>query len=406
MARQTLMWTTLPNGITPDGRSLRVSVMVSPRLDPETGPAVLASFFPDWEDWPRTLSRATFHVSCGGATVRVRATQATGPNRVEDRVGVADSHVWRALFGDTLYANMVLLGAAYQQGHVPISASAIEQAITVNGAAVETNREAFRAGRLAIHAPQTIATSSLLDERRRAPPAALADRIAFHARDIEAYQDAALAERYRSRLVRIGEAERTLTPGRTELAEAVADAYRKLLMVKDEYEVARLLTDGRLQALIAEQFDGVEAITFHMAPPLLAPRDKSTGHPRKIRLAGWWALPVLRLIARAKVYGEAIPCSGPLYDSMTVEGGAIRLKFQHADGGLKMRGEKLTGFAIAGADGKFVWADAKIDGDTVVVSSPEISAPAAVRYAFADNPAASLYNGADLPASPFRTDQP
>jgi indolepyruvate ferredoxin oxidoreductase len=205
-----------------------------------------------------------------------------------------------ALFGDTLYANMVLLGAAYQQGHVPISASAIEQAIAVNGAAVETNRDAFRAGRLAIHAPQTIATSSLHDERRRAPPAALADRIALHARDIEAYQDAALAERYRSRLVRIGEAERTLTPGRTELAEAVADAYRKLLMVKDEYEVARLLTDGRLQALIAERFDGVEAITFHMAPPLLAPRDKSTGHPRKIRLAGWWALPVLRLIARAK----------------------------------------------------------------------------------------------------------
>jgi len=102
MARQTLMWTTLPNGITPDGRSLRVSVMVSPRLDPETRPAVLASFFPDWEDWPRTLSQATFHVSCGGATVKVRATQATGLNRVDDRVGVADSHVWRALFGDTL----------------------------------------------------------------------------------------------------------------------------------------------------------------------------------------------------------------------------------------------------------------------------------------------------------------
>ncbi|MEW5964138.1 MAG: indolepyruvate ferredoxin oxidoreductase family protein [Pseudomonadota bacterium] len=205
-----------------------------------------------------------------------------------------------ALFGDTLYANMVLLGAAYQQGHVPIAASAIEQAIAVNGAAVETNRDAFRAGRLAVHAPDKLAALALPAEQRRTALATLADRVAFHARDIEAYQDAALAERYRSRLARIAETERTRTPGRAGLAEATADAYRKLLMVKDEYEVARLLTDGRLKALLDEHFEGVKAITLHMAPPLIAPRDKSTGHPRKLRLAGWWALPVLRLLARLR----------------------------------------------------------------------------------------------------------
>lgn len=102
MARQTLMWTTLPNGIKPEGRSLRVSVMLSPRLDPEADPTILASFFPDWEDWPRSLSRATFHVSYGGTTVKVPATQTTGPNRVDDRIGVPDSAVWRAMFAGSL----------------------------------------------------------------------------------------------------------------------------------------------------------------------------------------------------------------------------------------------------------------------------------------------------------------
>jgi hypothetical protein len=102
MALQTLMWTTLPNGMSADGRSLHVSVMLSPRLDPGGDPAILKSFFPDWEDWPLALSNATFHITYGGAPVKVRATQMTGPNRVDDRIGVADSTVWRAMFTDKL----------------------------------------------------------------------------------------------------------------------------------------------------------------------------------------------------------------------------------------------------------------------------------------------------------------
>jgi len=104
MARQTLIWTTLPNGISPDGRSLRVSVMLSPRLDPEADPAILKSFFPDWEDWPLTLSKATFLVSYGGGVpVKIHATQMTGPNRVDDTIGVPDSAVWRAMFANRLF---------------------------------------------------------------------------------------------------------------------------------------------------------------------------------------------------------------------------------------------------------------------------------------------------------------
>lgn len=112
----------------------------------------------------------------------------------------------------------------------------------------------------------------------------------------------------------------------------------------------------------------------------------------------------LALAALAIAYGKDIPFSGPLYDSMTVEGSAIRLKFKHVNGGLVSKGEKLAGFAIAGEDKNFVWADAKLDGEAVVVSSPKVERPVAARYAWANNPEVSLYNKAGLPASPFRTD--
>ena len=112
----------------------------------------------------------------------------------------------------------------------------------------------------------------------------------------------------------------------------------------------------------------------------------------------------LALNALAQTYGKKIEYSGPWYRSMTVAGDKVRLKFDHADGGLVAKGGKLTGFAIAGEDHKFVWADAVIDGNMVVVSSPGISKPVAVRYAWDINPVCNLYNQAGLPTVPFRTD--
>jgi len=113
----------------------------------------------------------------------------------------------------------------------------------------------------------------------------------------------------------------------------------------------------------------------------------------------------LALNALNKVYGktEVVPC-GPIYKSMTIEENKIRLTFDYVGGGLAAKGDKLLGFAIAGEDKKFVWGDAVIDGETVVVSSPYIANPVAVRYAWASNPICNLYNQADLPATPFRTD--
>lgn len=115
------------------------------------------------------------------------------------------------------------------------------------------------------------------------------------------------------------------------------------------------------------------------------------------RLARW---------AMRDCYGEKdIEVSGPLYAAKAVEGDKIRLRFTHTGGGLKAKGGELKGFAVAGADKKFVWAQARIDGDSVVVWNDAMKSPAYVRYAWADNPECTLYNGAGLPASPFRTDE-
>jgi len=113
----------------------------------------------------------------------------------------------------------------------------------------------------------------------------------------------------------------------------------------------------------------------------------------------------LALNALATTYGRKLPYSGPLYAGMAAKGDKVCLSFKHTDGGLKVQGDEgLKGFAIAGTDRKFVWADAAIEGKKVVVSSPAVKKPVAVRYGWADNPSATLMNGAGLPASPFRTD--
>ncbi|MCD6598287.1 MAG: 9-O-acetylesterase [Bacteroidales bacterium] len=113
----------------------------------------------------------------------------------------------------------------------------------------------------------------------------------------------------------------------------------------------------------------------------------------------------LALNALAEVYGKDIPYSGPMYNSMEVEENKIRLKFNNTNAGLKIKeSNQLKGFAIAGEDKKFVWAEAKIEDNEVVVWNTKIKNPVAVRYAWAANPICNLFNGADLPASPFRTD--
>jgi len=112
----------------------------------------------------------------------------------------------------------------------------------------------------------------------------------------------------------------------------------------------------------------------------------------------------LALAALHVAYGQKLAYSGPTYKRLSVEGASIRLSFDHLDGGLKLLPNLPKGFAVAGADHKFHWAQARIDGSSVIVSSDEVSAPVAVRYDWGNNPDACLMNGAGLPAVPFRTD--
>ncbi|MGA8086780.1 MAG: sialate O-acetylesterase [Terracidiphilus sp.] len=112
----------------------------------------------------------------------------------------------------------------------------------------------------------------------------------------------------------------------------------------------------------------------------------------------------LALCALARYYGKNVVYSGPTLESVERVAGSIRLHFAHADGGLVVKGDKLEEFSIAGDDRKWFWADARIEGNTVVVSLPFVPNPTQVRYAWQSNPAATLFNGAGLPAAPFRTD--
>jgi sialate O-acetylesterase len=113
----------------------------------------------------------------------------------------------------------------------------------------------------------------------------------------------------------------------------------------------------------------------------------------------------LALAARSVADGEHLLASGPALDGVVNEGPRLRVHFRNVGGGLVAHGDRLVGFAVAGADRRFAWAEAKIDGDTVIVSSAEVLAPIAVRYAWADNPDANLYNREGLPAAPFRSDE-
>ncbi|MBS3647851.1 indolepyruvate ferredoxin oxidoreductase family protein [Pseudaminobacter sp. 19-2017] len=210
---------------------------------------------------------------------------AAGPERVHffDATGTA-----AALFGNSIGANMFLLGVSYQRGALPLSAEAIERAITLNGEAVAMNIAAFHWGRRAAHQPDHV--RRLVQAAGNAPASieaqSLDDVIARRVAFLTGYQNVAYAERYADRVAAVRQAENKVGPGSTELTEAVARGLFKLMAVKDEYEVARLYTDGSFKRQLAKEFDGYDRLEFHLAPPILGQRS-ADGEPRKSRFGGW-----------------------------------------------------------------------------------------------------------------------
>jgi indolepyruvate ferredoxin oxidoreductase len=188
------------------------------------------------------------------------------------------------LLGDSIYANMFLTGFAFQHGQIPLSAEAIEQAIELNGASVKQNIKAFNFGRLAAHDPAAIEKLAGLSETPK-PVQTFDELVARRVEMLTAYQNAAYAAQYRTDVEAARAAEKRT--GMTGFAEAVAKGLYKLMAYKDEYEVARLYTDGNFKARLAREFDGDYTMNFHMSPPLFAPKDPDTGLPKKIEMGPW-----------------------------------------------------------------------------------------------------------------------
>jgi indolepyruvate ferredoxin oxidoreductase len=205
------------------------------------------------------------------------------------------------LLGDAIYANFFLLGVAYQQGLIPLGAEAINAAVELNGVAIEQNQQAFLWGRrYAIDAAAVLREAGLANEHESAPPTDLDEIIAYRSKYLADYQDQAYAERYQRLVERVRKFEQELQhPANTELplTTAVAHNYFSLLAYKDEYEIARLYSNGDFEQTLAEQFEGDYRLRFHLAPPLLAKRDPHSGKPIK-REFGGWMLPLLRGLAR------------------------------------------------------------------------------------------------------------
>ncbi|HEY0179400.1 MAG TPA: indolepyruvate ferredoxin oxidoreductase family protein [Dokdonella sp.] len=226
-----------------------------------------------------------------------------------------------ALLGDSIAANLFMLGYAWQKGWVPLSLGALMRAVELNGAAVEMNKAAFGWGRLAAHdaakvreaagRPQPHVPSGAIPlappERRAAaadalddatPSATLDERIERRVAFLTGYQNAAYARKYRALVERVRAAERARTPGLTALTEAVARYAFKLMAYKDEYEVARLYANGEFEKRLRETFDGEFRLRFHLAPPLFAKKD-ADGRLLKAEY-GAWMLGAFKLLAKLK----------------------------------------------------------------------------------------------------------
>jgi len=206
--------------------------------------------------------------------------------RLKDDVALFDaSDLAKAALGDSIYSNMMVFGAAWQQGLLPLSLESLQEAIRMNGAAVDRNLRAFEIGRWAVLYPQDAAEIS--KPKVIALPKTLNDKIAFRKEHLTAYQGKRLAKRYGKMLDGISD---------RAVKEAAALGYHKLLAYKDEYEVARLLLQSRDKA--RAEFDGDFKMTFNLAPPMLSGKGPD-GRPKKREFGEWLETP-LRLLAKMK----------------------------------------------------------------------------------------------------------
>jgi indolepyruvate ferredoxin oxidoreductase len=201
------------------------------------------------------------------------------------------------LLGDAIHANMLLVGTAFQKGLLPLSLEAVTTAIRLNGVAVEANLAAFAAGRLLAANPTAILGS--LPAPKKPREMSLAERVAFLAGELEAYQDRRYADRFRALVAKVHARDEACGSGSLRLTRTVAENLYRLMAAKDEYEVARLYLDPAFQADLEEAFEAGGRVSVLLAPPLFARTDPDTGRPRKMAFRRWIFL-AFRILVRAR----------------------------------------------------------------------------------------------------------
>jgi len=231
------------------------------------------------------------------ASLRIDERVAAISNVVGERnVATLDANALAAqLLGNTIYANVMMLGSAWQKGLVPVSLEALKRAIELNGVEIEKNQQAFDWGRVAMANPDAIAgmiEDCGSDFSRDNRDESLDEIIERRADFLIGYQNQALADRFKTLVTRVGDAENS----NDALVEAVAKSYFKLLAYKDEYEVARLHTQTGFLDSIRETYGDNARIRFHMAPPLLSRKKDGRGRPYKKEF-GTGTIPLLKILA-------------------------------------------------------------------------------------------------------------
>jgi indolepyruvate ferredoxin oxidoreductase len=216
------------------------------------------------------------------------------------------------LMGDSIATNLFMVGYAFQRGLLPLSKESILRAIELNGTAVESNTLSFNWGRLAAVDRERVVAAAIPGEKPDSQrlSGSFDEIVSRRAQFLTSYQDAAYAKRYVDFVTKVVAAESARVPGTTKLSEAVARYYFKLLAIKDEYEVARLYTDGEFMKRVSAQFEGNYKLRFHLAPPLTNAADAQTGEAKKSAY-GPWMMSAFRILAKMKgLRGSALDIFG------------------------------------------------------------------------------------------------
>jgi indolepyruvate ferredoxin oxidoreductase len=224
-------------------------------------------------------------------------------DRVKACVGDSNLHLVDAtrlalaLCGDSIAANLLLIGFAAQRGLLPVSLEAIEQAVKLNGIAVDFNLNALRLGRIAAHSPKSLEDLTKRTDSPVKTPQSYEELLSHRYAHLCEYQNQQYADKYRETVEKIAKAEQNIGLENRSLATAVAKYYAKLLAYKDEYEVARLYSNPHFLEKLQDQFEGKLRLAFNLAPPLISKRDSQTGQLQKSEY-GAWILPAFKILSK------------------------------------------------------------------------------------------------------------